>query len=68
MSWYKNNYTPDNATIVVVGDVKAAEVFELAKKYFSGIKKMGPASKIQSFAEGTQTLSKKKENSTRIVP
>jgi len=62
MSWYKNNYTPDNATIVVVGDVKAAEVFELAKKYFSGIKKMGPASKIQSFAEGTQTLSKKKEN------
>ncbi len=39
MDWYKNNYTPDNATIVVVGDVSASEVFQLATKYFSSIKK-----------------------------
>lgn len=39
MIWHKNRYTPDNATIVVVGNVKPAEVISLAKKYFSPIKK-----------------------------
>ncbi|MCU7940409.1 MAG: insulinase family protein [gamma proteobacterium symbiont of Bathyaustriella thionipta] len=38
-SWHKNYYTPDNATIVVVGDVNHAEVIEQAKKYFAPIKK-----------------------------
>ncbi|MBL4762510.1 MAG: insulinase family protein [Gammaproteobacteria bacterium] len=31
--WYKRWYTPNNATLVVVGDVKAQDVFKLAKKY-----------------------------------
>ncbi|MCW8930356.1 MAG: insulinase family protein [Gammaproteobacteria bacterium] len=39
MLWHKNYYTPDNATIVVVGDVIPSEVFKLAKKYFSSITK-----------------------------
>ena len=38
MSWYKNYYTPDNAVIVVVGDVKVSEVFDLARRFFSQIK------------------------------
>ncbi len=39
MLWYKNHYTPDNATIVVVGDINAEEVFNLARKYFAAITK-----------------------------
>ena len=33
-AWYKIWYAPNNASLVVVGDVNADEVFELAKKYF----------------------------------
>ena len=34
-SWYKNWYAPNNATLVVVGDVDADDVFKLTKEYFS---------------------------------
>ncbi|MCW9030826.1 MAG: insulinase family protein, partial [Gammaproteobacteria bacterium] len=37
-SWYEKFYAPNNATLVVVGDVKAQEVFELAKIYFADLK------------------------------
>ena len=33
-SWYEKWYAPNNATLVVSGDVKAEEVYRLAKKYF----------------------------------
>jgi zinc protease len=36
--WYKNWYAPNNATIVVVGDVKTADVLKLAKQYFGALK------------------------------
>lgn len=36
--WYDTWYAPNNATLVICGDVKAQEVFALAKKYFSHIK------------------------------
>lgn len=36
-AWYKKYYSPNNAALVVVGDVNAEEVFELAKKYFGDI-------------------------------
>ncbi len=32
--WYRKWYAPNNATLVVAGDVKAAEVFRLAEEYF----------------------------------
>lgn len=32
--WYSTWYVPNNATLVVVGDVKAPEVFDLAERYF----------------------------------
>lgn len=32
--WYKTWYAPNNATVVVVGDVKPNEVLALAEKYF----------------------------------
>ena len=37
--WYKKWYVPNNAILVVVGDVKATEVFELAAQYFGPIPK-----------------------------
>jgi len=36
--WYARWYVPNNAFVVVVGDVKADEVFALAKKYYGRIK------------------------------
>lgn len=37
-TWYREWYAPNNATLVVVGDVKAADVFALAKRYYGAIK------------------------------
>ncbi|KTC64505.1 zinc protease (peptidase, M16 family) (plasmid) [Legionella adelaidensis] len=35
--WYQKYYSPNNATLVVVGDVNPQEVYKLAKKYFGPI-------------------------------
>lgn len=35
--WYQTWYAPNNATVVVVGDVNANQVYTLAKKYFAAI-------------------------------
>ena len=34
-AWYKKWYTPNNATLVVVGDVDPDAIHKMAKKYFS---------------------------------
>jgi zinc protease len=36
--WYQRWYAPNNAIVVVVGDVEPAEVLALAKKYFGPLK------------------------------
>jgi len=36
--WYNDWYAPNNATVVVVGDVKAEEVYQLAKQHFGRLK------------------------------
>ena len=36
--WYQAWYAPNNATLVVVGDVRARDVFSLARKYFGSLK------------------------------
>ncbi len=36
--WYQNWYAPNNAILVVVGDVRAQDVFKLAEQYFGPIK------------------------------
>jgi zinc protease len=35
--WYQRWYSPNNATLVVVGDVQAAAVYHLAQRYFGAI-------------------------------
>jgi len=37
LNWYKTWYAPNNATLVIAGDVNADEVFALAQKYYGGI-------------------------------
>ena len=47
--WYNKWYAPNNATIVVVGDVKAQEVLKLANQHFGKLKaKKLPARKPQT--------------------
>lgn len=36
--WYKTWYAPNNAILVVVGDVKPDHVYQLAQKYFANLK------------------------------
>ncbi len=37
-AWYDTWYAPNNAVLVVAGDVQAAQVFKLAQKYFGPLK------------------------------
>jgi len=37
LAYYQRTYAPNNATLVVVGDVKASEVFAKAEQYFGAI-------------------------------
>jgi zinc protease len=44
--WYVKWYSPNNATLVVVGDVVATEVYNLAKKHFGKLSRVAlPAQK-----------------------
>lgn len=36
--WYETWYAPNNAILVVVGDVKSRQVYQLAQTYFSNLK------------------------------
>ncbi len=37
--WYNRWYAPNNATLVIAGDVNASEVFKLAQRYYGAIHK-----------------------------
>lgn len=58
--WYEAWYTPNNAILVVVGDVKAQDVYPLAQKYFDPIPS-SPIPRLKSEGElrplGQQRLS-----------
>ncbi len=48
-AWYKRWYAPNNATLVVVGDVEPEAVFKLAEKFFGPLKpSLLPARKPQT--------------------
>lgn len=60
-AWYQRWYAPNNATLVVVGDVKAADVFALAEKYFaplkiSDIKPLKPQNEIEQLGLRRMTV------------
>lgn len=39
IDWYKKYYAPNNAVLVVAGDVEAKAVFDLARKYYGPLKR-----------------------------
>ncbi len=57
--FYKSHYSPNHATIVVVGDVKAEEVLKVVKKYYGHLEaKTLPAKLVPT--EPTQTEARRK--------
>ena len=55
--FYQEHYLPNNATLVVVGDVSASEVFGLSDQYFGSIKS-NPAYQKQQHKFSPDILSK----------
>ena len=47
-SYHAMGYSPKNATVVVVGNVKAADVFTLADKYFAAIPAPAPPPPVRT--------------------
>jgi len=67
-SWYQRWYAPDNATVVVVGDVEPAKILELARQYFGPIPKQNvepPRARPEVPQHGTKTLMMESEK-TRV--
>jgi len=62
--WYARWYAPNNATLVVAGDVKANEVLELAQKYFADI----PPSDLQPLKPRIEAPQKGPRRITVRVP
>ncbi len=52
--WYQKWYAPNNATVVVAGDVDAEQVFALAEEYF-GFLQAGTLTKVKPRVEVQQT-------------
>ena len=60
-AWYQRWYAPNNATLVVVGDVQPTAVFDLAEKYFgalkpSDIKALKPQAEIEQLGVRKMTV------------
>ena len=60
-AWYQRWYAPNNATLVVVGDVQPTAVFDLAEKYFgalkpSDIKPLKPQAEIEQLGVRKMTV------------
>jgi len=60
-AWYQRWYAPNNATLVVVGDVQPNAVFELAEEYFgalkpSDIKPLKPQAEIEQLGVRKMTV------------
>ncbi len=49
INFYRKHYHPSNATLVVVGDITATQVFDAAEKHFSHIKNPTSYTKQQHF-------------------
>ncbi|WP_457673846.1 M16 family metallopeptidase [Thiolapillus sp.] len=63
-AWYDQWYSPDNALLVVVGDVVPAEVLALAKKHFGAI----PARKREAWRQRPEPEQKGPVRMTLKVP
>jgi zinc protease len=53
-SWFRANYAPNNATMIVTGDVTPAEVFALAEKYVGPIPRQAPTPAVRTIEPAQQ--------------
>ncbi len=51
-AWYDSFYAPNNAILVVVGDVEPARVFDLAQEYFGPV----PRRQVSHFTDRAESL------------
>jgi zinc protease len=51
MQFYDKYYSPNNAFVIITGDVKHEDIFALAKKYFGAVTKQLPAAKANPAAD-----------------
>jgi len=59
VSYYRQHYAPDNATLVIVGDISAGEVFAKAEQFFGPIPSAAVTAPVPNpgrAAEGEQRL------------
>jgi zinc protease len=61
--WYERFYSPANAILVVVGDVKPGEVFRLARQHYGEVP-MRPVDGVKAPAEPAQTEERRVRVST----
>lgn len=47
--WFKTYYGPNNATVVIAGDINTNEALEKVKKYFGGLQAGPPVTKYTAF-------------------
>jgi zinc protease len=52
VAYYKSHYAPNNAVLVVVGDIAAEEVFAKAERFFGGIPSGNPAPPVPNPGRG----------------
>lgn len=70
-AFYKNYYRPDNATLMIVGDIDESDALEKVEKYFSKLK--NPKTEIPRFSikeskqEGTRRCEVVRPSNTNIV-
>lgn len=70
-AWFRDKYGPNNATLVLAGDVSPAEARVLVEKYFGPIKR-GPvntpaAAPVPTLAEPVRTVMKDQIAATRVT-
>jgi zinc protease len=64
--FYQQYYVPNNAVLVVVGDVNTAEIFAKAEKYFGSLP-AGPPAKRPDFAEPAQKSERRSTETDKLA-
>jgi len=49
LSFYHRMYTPQNVTVILIGDISVSSGFELARRYFSSWENRGDVAKLPSY-------------------
>jgi predicted Zn-dependent peptidase len=66
-SFFRTYYAPNNAVLVMIGDLDASEAFELAKRYFEDIRP-GPPTPRADVSEPPQTEERRGEVEEKFGP